>query len=211
MGMIPIIEHERFSSTSGNKYFMDMLTDTGELSCGEDGAAWISIDCVSGVDAGKKYGVTVPLDGSSESWIKRFKVAFAEIAVFRASFLLDEHGDPCSPSCDKLTLPPIPKLPDNISGKIIRGDIARLIKKGSKARFADFAGLKSGRDQYSSIKLPDLAAQVGDEAMSKLSGFTDDLKAKTARWILRGLPVDMAVRKTKTDAEIGENAVHRKR
>jgi hypothetical protein len=75
--------------------------------------------------------------------------------------------------------------------------------------FKDFAKLKSGRDSFSGMKLPQLqdALSVADWR-SIVAAFQDDdsAKASCCRWILRGLDCDKAIRKVRTDLEISEKA-----
>lgn len=77
-----------------------------------------------------------------------------------------------------------------------------------RLRFKDFASLKCGRDEFSKLRLPKLTAMVDQQVVEVASGAFDDGKdvAACLRWVLRGLPVDKAIRKVKTDLEISENA-----
>ena len=75
--------------------------------------------------------------------------------------------------------------------------------------FKDFTSLKSGRDQFSKMKLDQLEAAIdGLEVSSLHAEFGDDLQAEASciRWMLRGLPIDKAIRKIRTDAEVAANA-----
>lgn len=75
--------------------------------------------------------------------------------------------------------------------------------------FRDFLQLKSGRDQFSKIKLADLKTAVShSDCQTVSSEFADDPKAEATclRWILRGLTATKAIRKIKTDAEIAAKA-----
>ncbi|EGQ61262.1 hypothetical protein GGI1_05485 [Acidithiobacillus sp. GGI-221] len=86
-----------------------------------------------------------------------------------------------------------------------------LKRKGHKAGFQDFARLRSGRDAFSRLTLEDLRAQCGVSALVDGALADDADKAKAYRWIARGLPDWMAVRKIKTDLEITANAKHSKK
>lgn len=93
----------------------------------------------------------------------------------------------------------------------INKDISRLVHKfNSKrgAKFKDFAQLKSGKDKFSSIYLPELIKMVDTEVFNKIDKVFFDVKHKAValRWLLRGLPLACAIRKVKTDIEIAENA-----
>ena len=75
--------------------------------------------------------------------------------------------------------------------------------------FKDFAKLKSGRDSFSGMKLPQLQdALPVDDWPSVVAAFIQDESAKASccRWILRGLDCDKAIRKVRTDMEISEKA-----
>jgi ribonuclease HI len=81
-----------------------------------------------------------------------------------------------------------------------------------KLRFRDLAGLKSGRDRYSKLRLPALSEMVDAEARRLVEAeFREEDRARVYRWMLRGLPVAAAVRKVKVDLEIAENARGRAR
>lgn len=79
-----------------------------------------------------------------------------------------------------------------------------------KLRFRDFIGLRSGRDSFSRLRLPTLREMVSrDDAERAAEEWPDDEseQAKCLRWILRGLPLDKAIRKVKTDAQVRANAI----
>jgi hypothetical protein len=75
-------------------------------------------------------------------------------------------------------------------------------------RFKHFVALKSGRDEFSRLRLSKLIELAGEDAAAIASEYIDDDKSIAAclRWVLRGLPVEKAVRKVKTDLEVAENA-----
>ena len=107
------------------------------------------------------------------------------------------------------SLPVIPSLPEKIiEGKVIKA-VQRLIGKGKKAKFTDYVELKSGRDKFSGIKCPELEKMLDEATLSLLMReLPQESFAVGARWILRGLPPQMAVRKVKTDLELSKNARH---
>jgi ribonuclease HI len=79
----------------------------------------------------------------------------------------------------------------------------------SSLGFKDFLQLKCGRDRFSTMKLAELKTSVPrSDCVIVSSDFPDDPKAEATclRWMLRGLPVDKAVRKVKTDAEVAAKA-----
>jgi ribonuclease HI len=73
--------------------------------------------------------------------------------------------------------------------------------------FKSFAGLKvGGMDAYSRIKIDDLKKQAGANATTLVrKEFPQDElhQASALRWMLRGLAADLAIRKVKTDIELG--------
>ncbi|HUY93581.1 MAG TPA: hypothetical protein VMV10_32940 [Pirellulales bacterium] len=75
-------------------------------------------------------------------------------------------------------------------------------------RFRDFLRLKAGRDTFSRLKLDALREMVSIIAVREAESAFDDPKQQSVclRWVLRGLDADKAVRKVKTDLEVGENA-----
>ena len=77
-----------------------------------------------------------------------------------------------------------------------------------RLKFQDFRELKAGRDEMSRLRLPALRERVGAETRDVVEAtFDDDRHQATCfRWLLRGLNVDKAIRKVKTDAEVSENA-----
>lgn len=86
--------------------------------------------------------------------------------------------------------------------------IREFVKRGNKNKFKDYIGLKSGgKDKYSSMKIDKLKDLIDEEAIKKVSinEFDPKYEAVTYRWILRGLPVDMAIHKVKIDLEVMNN------
>lgn len=78
-------------------------------------------------------------------------------------------------------------------------------------RFRDFARLRSGRDRFSAMRLPELQATVGPSAET-LAALAAEFpaqadQAKVLRWMARGLSPDKAMRKVATDIEIAQNAI----
>jgi hypothetical protein len=83
-------------------------------------------------------------------------------------------------------------------------------KNASKRKFKDYAGLKTyGIDKYSRMKLEKIAEILSQKDIDTVSlSFKDDEKSilTALRWCCRGLKVDDAIRKVKTDLEISANA-----
>lgn len=80
--------------------------------------------------------------------------------------------------------------------------------------FSDFLKLKCGRDRYSQMKLPDLQSAVTEsDWILGTSAFLNDEKAQAScfRWILRGLDADKAIRKVRTDFEVADKTIAKRR
>ncbi len=91
----------------------------------------------------------------------------------------------------------------------VKPGVARLIQLGAKARFKDYMRLKSGRDEFTSKRLPGLKKLVPEEVRRAIAAKwdgNDTYLAKVYRWYLRGLPPDMAIHKVSVDAEVEANA-----
>ena len=189
MGTIPF-DDVRVVCSDGVVIVIDSGTSCDDLGR-DDGTAWI------GGTIGKEtvFDLQVLLTVYSERWFRRFCDAIAANTEFRQSLsgIREISGDfviPGAPSRD--------------------GAIGGLAAKGGKARFRDFADLRSGRDRFSTVSLPQLEAAAGEEAVSAvrrlMAGVPDEDRgaelAKALRWVLRGLPAAMAVRKTEVDREI---------
>lgn len=75
-------------------------------------------------------------------------------------------------------------------------------------RFRDFANLKvGGRDRFTSLRLAELRLLVTDShILDAALDHDESAVASCLRWMLRGLPIDKAIRKVRTDLEIAEQA-----
>lgn len=108
------------------------------------------------------------------------------------------------------SLPALPALSTPTDLASVREAIQRLVHKGPHAKFRDYAALHSGRDAYSALRLTELLALLPDSARThiKQSEWPARDQAAAARWILRGLPLSMALRKVEVDQEIRRHAGH---
>ena len=196
MGTIPIEENVKISCSDGRAVFLSVDTTTSDLSMGDDGTAGI----YGRFDDGRTFGFSVPLSIYDERWFRRLCDAVAANPEFRDSLVALEEVD------DRFTIPSAPSRDG--------GAVARLARMGGKAKFRDFAALRSGRDRFSAMKLPDLETAAGDAAVAETrrkmgsvpQADRDGEVAKVLRWVLRGLPVAMAVRKVEVDREVSVNA-----
>jgi ribonuclease HI len=91
----------------------------------------------------------------------------------------------------------------------LRTSIARLNVHPGPG-FGDFARLRvGGTDALSSLKLAQLTQQAGADATAAvMRAFPDNLTQQAAvlRWAMRGLAVELAIRKGQVDAELAERA-----
>ena len=110
--------------------------------------------------------------------------------------------------------PVIPPLPEHTKSDIVdeglRVDraVRRLTRLGAKAKFRDYADLRSGRDDWTALRIDALRIEAGQEVAGAAASYGLDgvSEASALRWVLRGLPLEMAVRKVKTDRELADNA-----
>jgi len=100
--------------------------------------------------------------------------------------------------------------PIKLPGERLTDDFDYILQTPMESlRFGDFAALKSGRDRFSKLRLPALREMVPDNSFtSGTKAFDNDKQlAACLRWVLRGLPVEKAIRKVKTDEEVTRNAI----
>jgi hypothetical protein len=215
MGMIDIDKRTQ-KCIDGKEFVFTAWTSIAELSTPEDGTLDISIREKSKQEV--EYALHICLADYDEKWFKKFALAFANVPEWREQFkVIEQTGQwhPTTnvelPSGEKVnSLPKLPQLPENVVKCEKKSGIAKLVNKGHRAKFKDYAQLRSGRDQFSSMKMDDLIANLDDDNSdvdAVMDGLDNEkMQASALRWILRGLPVQMAIRKVKTDAELAENA-----
>lgn len=88
-------------------------------------------------------------------------------------------------------------------------EVRELIKRSlqGKARFQDFAKLRSGRDQFSRASVDDLLGSLNLASVPRaISSLPDTDVRKALRWMCRGLPEGLAMRKVAVDAALTERA-----
>jgi hypothetical protein len=211
MGVIPVLE-EKFA-IEGCEWEVSASTTTGDLSVPEDGTMQISLRVVKGEDW--THGVFVPLVGSDDRFLNRFMDAFRTSSEFRARCEIvgeDSEINRETGSGERLPSLPASPAPSRDAG------VARLVRLGKKAKFKDFASLRSGRDGFSNKKEDQLIELLGPDAArvdTLISSHADDIEAserlKVMRWVARGLPADMALRKVMTDMEVSKNSKRSRR
>ena len=109
-------------------------------------------------------------------------------------------------------------IPDNLPlcqpREGLKTRIKDLNRRGQGARFGDWIKLKSGRDQFSSLRgdrLYDVVPEEVKEAISQaLIKEEEALFDKCLRWYLRGLKPALAIKKARVDAEISANIGRKK-
>jgi hypothetical protein len=175
-----------------------LWTTTSDAMDPEDGCMCFDIEA----DDGTAYALSVLNAEYSERWERLFLAAFANHPDFRKQF----QRDPGTGNTGTLVIAAgrktLPELPKGTTEAITRKDVSKLKKLGEKARFKDYVALRSGRDAFSSLHLDALRAQAGISDLIEGAIVDDVNRAKAYRWIARGLPDWMAVRKVKTDLEI---------
>lgn len=102
--------------------------------------------------------------------------------------------------------------PDGMTEEGQRSLHAFLQKKNPS--FRDFQALKThGRDKYSAVKkdaLMEYSKAVNVEKQLETTFSKESHRLSALRWMLRGLSPDDAIHKVKVDAEIADNARHRR-
>lgn len=113
-------------------------------------------------------------------------------------------------------------IPDNLSINSpiegLRKKINYLNQAGDRAKFKEWLNLKSGRDQFSSLRGAKLDEAVPEEVKDAIAVGAplatakcltdeekDELYPKVLRWWLRGLKAEYALKKVRFDAEIARN------
>jgi hypothetical protein len=120
---------------------------------------------------------------------------------------------------ERVASPLIPELPPmNVRAlNDHQKQVTKLVKKmntlGAQASFDDLVKLRCGRDSYSLMKLPALLeALEGDPAIHvlKTKVFTTPDMQKALRWRMRGLDVEMILKKHEVDQVLEAKALARK-
>lgn len=200
MGTLPIVENLRVRCSDGTVIKVEAVTTTADLMLGGDG----TVDLHGEIVGGPNFVLHMSFQRFSDAWLNRFCDALAANPAFRQEIVDRDNGD-------TLVVPAAPARDD--------GRLTGLIRKGKKAKFKDYVGLRSGRDRFSSMRLPDLEGEAGERACTDLKarmGHVSEVdrpaeEAKVLRWFLRGMPLGMAVRKVDVDREVSVNAARSRR
>jgi len=112
-------------------------------------------------------------------------------------------------SLNEFTLPKI-----NVQTPYDKSQITRLVDKFDKLKAKghkrlntdNYHRLKSGLDEFSNLKLEKLKSLVTPSILSEILSYRVHEKALPLilRWVLRGLPIDMAIAKTECALEASE-------
>jgi hypothetical protein len=209
MGVLPV--DYRIISIAGVDWELDANTTTDDMSR-SDGTLQILARQKGSSDW--THCCHVPLQHSPPNFLERFANAFVAFEEFRNECEQHAGGSRIDKETDFGTRSP--KVPASPAPKIEQA-VTRIVKLGKKAKFSDYASLRSGRDKFSSAKEADLTSLLGDEVdvlddVIKQKGveFEPSARVKMLRWMARGLPSDMALRKILTDFEIAKNSRPRK-
>jgi ribonuclease HI len=121
----------------------------------------------------------------------------------RAADALASAGTPTLPAPDARTY--AERRHSSLIGPGLRKTIADLNANPAPG-FKEFLKLSvGGTDTFSALKLPELSSAAGTDAMQAITAaFPDDptRHAAVLRWCLRGLAIELAIRKGQIDAEI---------
>lgn len=97
--------------------------------------------------------------------------------------------------------------------KKVSNKIQNFVARGNKNKFKDYLSLKTqGRDEFSSMRLSTLEEKITEDVVLEIQkeNFDDKQKAVVYRWVLRGLPAKMAIKKVNVDAEVAKNSSYKK-
>ncbi len=95
-----------------------------------------------------------------------------------------------------------------MAGAMASGSFNHVLRTPMESlRFRDFVRLKvGGRDEFSGLGLDQLKQMVPEHLKVADAIEGEASIASCLRWVLRGLPLDKAIRKVRTDLEVAENA-----
>ena len=218
MGYIDVFSEKKTSPIDNKIFNFSVGISMWELSLpDEDEEAQFSVGATeilqNGIE-GEHYHLFIPKKFYSDTYTDKWIEAFLHNVDFRKRFRTHTNNS-TTLSLEEYTLPKLPGL-TNIQKKTKETKLQKEIinlNTLKKPKFKDFLRLKSGRDIFSSKKIETLTQLVSIEDIKKVKAiFADDKQqAIVYRWILRGLKTDLAIRKLKTDIEVGENYNKQKR
>lgn len=135
----------------------------------------------------------------SQNHINAFIKKFLENPKYREDFLVDGNN----------FMDIISTTDDTGINKKCSEAIKRFYKiKAKNRKFKDYANLKTyGMDKFSRFKLDKLTDLIDDKIVDYVKTVFSEEKdiSSTLKWYLRGLQIDDAIRKVKTDLEIANN------
>ncbi len=106
--------------------------------------------------------------------------------------------------------PALIRLPGHQPSDVQRvPDVQQMIRSALKGniKFKDFARLRSGRDNYSRMPIEALISELAlVEMPATVAGLEEADARKVLRWMCRGLPEGLAIRKVAVDRELTERA-----
>ena len=201
MGTFPTNEGVTRKTPDGKTLTLTSFTDTDGVIKTPGSGMWVSVED----EAGSSWGVFVLREHWTPKWEERWFEAFCHHPEWREQFVRDADAVWDEPR-------KMPSLPVAAAEKRRTEQVRKILSMGPRARFRDFAELKSGNDSFSKLKGEALFGQLepADRQGVAGGGLDEEHQAKAARWILRGLPLDWAMRKVKTDMEITANAEARR-
>lgn len=128
----------------------------------------------------------------------------------------NSRADAAAGNVLKSKQPPMVEIPDDLpvpeSREGLEVKIQELRLKGEKAGFKEWLSLKSGRDEFSSLKGENLLLCIPLEVKSAVQNAlrpdedgNEKFLATVYRWYLRGLPPGLALQKCRVDSEVSAN------
>lgn len=200
MGIIPLFEGKKKSI---DKKDISLIADTttDDLSYQDDPESTVWIFVENETDK-INYSLTVPLYLYTNTWIEKFFESFILNVEYREQFKAEIY-----PHFDDLPeMPKLSKEEKEFKQSLVKEEILNFLKI-KNPKFKDFANLKAGRDIFSSLALEALIKEIEDKDFEKIKKEISDesSQAKVIRWMLRGLPLELSIRKIKVEEEITLN------
>lgn len=202
-----VILWDKAVNINGTKWEIEADTTTSDMVV-EDGVMFVRARKKSDNTESFTHGAMLSLECATDTFERKFINAFIASQEFRDKCLIENNDSLLTKEAEaKGGVPNIPIFENPKKNQ----QIARLIKLGNKVKFKDFVALRSGRDAFSKQKEPDLRANPdvnAKELDDLLTKRNQTLEAadyvKTLRWMARGLPTDLALRKTLVDLELAQ-------
>lgn len=168
---------------------------------------------------GPRWFLAINRDEYKRKWFEKWIKAFCVDHSYRPKFCIYNNGGEYQKPRERInkktgdislqsTLPTIPSPPSYIADKLISMQVQHLVNLGDRAKPQDFLNLKAGRDNFSYINLEALNSIIGEGSKEYMRlDIGEQNKARVARWVMRGLPIPLAIHKIKIDGELALNVI----